>query len=139
LCTIAWFWVPMSEMYGIYQHFKRWEFPAWADSIAIPFFYISVMAFIGWLVLAILIWFVVLRKSALPVRIWTWPSSRPVANIVLSMIAAVSLATTALLIWKALRYGPFVEIPGLLLWAYATLIARAAALSHSTRRELSEL
>ncbi len=133
ICSLSWFWIAASEGWGIFQDFDRWEFPTWADSIAIPLFFLVPLTLVGWGILASLTWFIAFRRALLPAEIWLWRPDRPLANGIFTALAGLSVGLSLLLVWKVLEVGPFIEMPGVLLWMFATLAVRSAALSRPER------
>jgi hypothetical protein len=130
LASLAWFGLVGSEGYSVIEDFSRETFPPWADSIAIPLFSLTIVAILGWVLLAPLAWFFALRKAELPALITIRRRNRPLRTWAFNICAVISILGAMIQLYSTLASGPFVEIPALFLWTYMTLSVRAAAISN---------
>ncbi len=128
IATLAWFLATGAAAHSVIQAYNRETFPPWADSIAIPLFFIFLGTVAGWLVMAALTWLLALRKAKLPVSIFIWRKDKAIASWAFSIVAGVSFICVGFEVTYWLGMS-FIEIPALLLWLYATLCVRAAATS----------
>jgi hypothetical protein len=129
LGLIAWFGLFLAAWQGFLNDYQREEFPPWADSMGIPLSGLSTTALLGCLVLTPLAWFLALRNAALPVDLWIWRHDAPLRSWFFSICAGISLCFGALELWGAFESGPYLMVPVVFLWIYATLAVRAAGIS----------
>lgn len=127
--TIAWFGGYAGSVRSVWLGMERQEYAYWEDSIAIPLFGLSVFWLVGWAFMALGLWLFILRRAHLPVSLWIWPSGAPVANGLYAGLTAISILAALSMIHDGLTHGPYFLIPPALLWIYATLVVRAAAIS----------
>ena len=128
-CLVAWFGLFYAEWQSILHDYQRETFPPWADTLAIPLFELTETAVIGCIVLTPLVWFLALRNAVLPAGLWIWRHNAPLRSWFFTVCAGISLCFGALGLWSALESGPYLMVPVIFLWVYATLAVRAAGIS----------
>jgi hypothetical protein len=130
IAILAWgsFWG--QSIIWLYQDYRRWQFPTWADSLAIPLYGITSAALLGWFLLTLLLCLFVLRRAELPADLWIWRKGAYIKNWGSVLLTALSLIVPGRMMYAAFRDGPYAAIPAALLWGYATLIIRSATMSH---------
>jgi len=128
-CLIAWFGLFYTEWQGLLDDYQREEFPPWADSMGIPMYELSATALLGCILFIPLVWFLALRNAALPADLWIWRHDAPLRSWFFSICAGISLCFGALVLWSTFESGPYLMVPVIFLWIYATLAVRAAGIS----------
>lgn len=126
IASAGWIGYMASAIVALFQGFERSEFPPWADSLLVPIFGIVVVAAVGWAVLSIVGW-LVLRHAALPAGLWVWRKDLPMHTGLSAVFAGLSVLIALELLRETYLYGHWSAVPPLMLWIYATLCLRAAA------------
>jgi hypothetical protein len=124
----GWFAYWASAAAALVEGFNRFEFPPWADSELTLIVFIACFAAIGSVVIAAVSFFV-LRHAKLPTSLWIWRKDMPAHDWFYTIGAAVSILIALEVLRETYRYGHWLAIPAMFLWAYATLATRAAGIS----------
>jgi hypothetical protein len=130
LLSAGWFGYMASALVALFQGFDRWEFPPWADSLLQPIVGLITIAVAGWVILSFAIW-LVLRHAALTANMWVWRKDLPMHTGLSAVAAGLSLLISLELLRETYLYGHWSAVPPILLWIYATLALRAAAVSRT--------
>jgi hypothetical protein len=134
LASTAWFGAWFSSSQSLWLGLERREYPPWADSIFIGQAGITLTFAAGYLLMIFVLWLFFLRRAHLPAVLWIWPRAS-LMNRIYSALAAFSVLAGIAAIHDGLFHGPYFLIPAALLWIYATLTARAAAISQFPRQD----
>lgn len=126
IASAGWLGYMASAIVALFQGFERSEFPPWADSLVMPILGIVMIAAAGWVVLSIIAW-LVLRHAALPAGLWIWRKDLPMHTGLSAVGAGLSVLIALELLRETYLYGHWSAVPPLMLWIYATLCLRAAA------------
>ncbi len=123
---VVWVGYTFAEGEILIREFGRGYYPPWADSIAIPAYYLR--SFVELLPIPLLIGFLVLWGARLSAPLWLWDRDRPWRSGIASLVCApLVLLVVDALHWRV-RDGSLLGVPVGLLALYLVLSARAAVI-----------
>lgn len=128
LGALGWFGYWTSSVAAMVEGFNRFEFPTWSDTMFVPMIAIAAFAVIGWVIISIGAW-VVLRHAQLPASLWIWRKDLPLHTWLSFVGAAFSIALSLEGLRETYFYGHWLAVPAIVVWIYAILAGRAAAIS----------
>lgn len=135
--VIGWLWIAM--VHSLDTDLRRMYFPACADSIGIPIYANTILAFFATPILVLAGWTITWGFGRLPAPLHQWDAERPLRSWTVTVLFGAVIAATTFLLAASMTGSMSVAAPSFLVAIYLLASTRAALLSPRERREVEAL